>query len=147
MFSGEFSYKMDSKGRVSVPAPFRASSDGRYYITYGPDLCLFVYDEAGFKERTEILAQLDDFDPKVRQLKRVFFSGPGLQECDSHGRIKIPAVFAEYAGINKDIVLNGMSSHFEIWGKERWDEQRQQDIASYFQNYKEMTSKSVTGNP
>jgi len=143
MFSGEFSYKMDSKGRVSVPAPFRASSDGRYYITYGPDLCLFVYDESGFKERTEELNGLDDFDPKVRQLKRVFFSGPGLQECDSHGRIKIPSLLAVHAGIDKDIIMNGMSSHFEIWGKERWDEQRQQDLANYFQNYKEMTSKSV----
>ncbi|RLD09277.1 MAG: division/cell wall cluster transcriptional repressor MraZ [Chlamydiae bacterium] len=143
MFSGEFSYKMDSKGRVSVPAPFRTSSDGRYYITYGPDGCLFVYDEAGFKERAEALGKLDDFDSKVRQIKRVFFSGPGLQECDSHGRIKIPGILAEYAEIEKDVVMNGMSSHFEIWGKERWNEQRQQDIANYFQNYKEMTSKTV----
>jgi len=140
MFTGEFSYKMDSKGRVSVPAPFRASSDGRYYITCGPDGCLFVYDEAGFKERAEELAKLDDFNPKVRALKRIFFSGPGLQECDSHGRIKIPGKFAKDVGIEKNIIMNGMSSHFEIWGKERWDEQRQQDIANYFQNYKEMTS-------
>ena len=141
MFLGEFSYKIDSKGRVSVPSPFRVSSDGRYYVTCGPDSCLLVYDEAGFKKQTEALAELDDFNPKVRQIKRVFFSGPGLQECDSHGRIKIPAKFAENAGIIKDIVMNGMSSHFEIWGKERWDEQRQQDIANYYQNYKEMTSK------
>jgi len=138
MFTGEFAYKMDSKGRVSVPSPFRASADGRFFITYGPEGCLFVYDEAGFKERTEELNRLDDFEPDVRALKRVFFSGPGLQECDSHGRIKIPAILSEYAGIKKDVILNGMSSHFEIWSKERWDEQRQQDIANYFRNYKEM---------
>ena len=142
MFSGEFYYKMDAKGRVSVPSPFRDSSDGKYYITYGPDSCLFIYDEDGFEKRTAELEQLDDFDPAVRELMRVFFSGPSLQECDSHGRIKIPAVLADYAGIQKEVVVNGMSKHFEIWGRERWEEQRPQDIANYFKNYRDMTSKN-----
>jgi len=101
-----------------------------------------VYDEPGFKQREAELQQLDHFDPRVRSLNRVFFSGT-LQECDSHGRIKIPAAFIEYAGIEKDVVLNGMATHFEIWGKERWDKQRQQDISNYFENYREMTSPNA----
>jgi MraZ protein len=140
MFSGEFHYKVDAKGRVSVPAPFRANGDGKYYVTYGPDGCLFVYDEAGFKARRAELDRLDEFDPKVRSLKRVFFSGPPLQECDGYGRIKIPNQFLVYAGITKDVVVNGMAHYFEIWGKERWDEQRKADIDKYFENYREMTT-------
>jgi MraZ protein len=141
MFAGEFHFRMDAKGRVSVPAPFRAQGDGKYYVTYGPDGCLFVYDECGFKAREAELNKLDEYDPKVRSLKRVFFSGPEPQECDSHGRIKLPAQFAGYAGIDKDVVMNGMAHYFEIWGRERWEQQRQQDISKYFENYREMTTR------
>lgn len=142
MFTGEFHYKVDAKGRISVPKDFRHSSDGKYYVTYGPDSSLLVYDERGFMRRREALEKLDEFDPQVRSLKRVFFAGPPLQECDSHSRIRIPAKFMEYAGIDKDVVVNGMSSHFEIWSKEKWEEQSQKDITHYFTNYGEMTSRT-----
>jgi MraZ protein len=141
MFAGEFHFKMDAKGRVSVPAPFRAQGDGKYYVTYGPDGCLFVYDEHGFKAREAELNKLDEYDPKVRSLKRVFFSGPELQECDAVGRIKIPAPFAKYAAIDKDVVMNGMAHYFEIWSSASWEQQRQQDISKYFENYREMTTR------
>ena len=39
---------------------------------------------------------------------------------DKQGRILIPSVLREYAGIEKDAVLVGMGSHLEIWSKDRW---------------------------
>ncbi len=141
MFSGEFHHKIDAKGRVSVPAQFRTHGDGKYYVTYGPDGCLFVYDEQGFKAREAELNKLDEYNPTVRSLKRVFFSGPPLQDCDAVGRIKIPAQFASYAAIEKDVVMNGMAHYFEIWSRARWEQQRQQDISKYFENYREMTTR------
>ncbi len=140
MFSGEFHYKVDAKGRMSVPADFRAAGDGKFYITYSPDRCLQVYDEQHYLQRKAELETLDEFNPTVRSIKRVFFSGMPLQECDSHGRVKLSAKMMEHAGINGDVVLNGMATYFEVWSAERWDAQRMADMENYFDNYRKMTA-------
>ena len=57
---------------------------------------------------------------KARSLQRFFFSGAAEMEPDKQGRILIPSVLREYAGIEKDAVLVGMGSHLEIWSKDRW---------------------------
>jgi len=141
MFTGVYNYKVDTKGRLSVPSPFRAAADGKFFVTYGPDKSLLVYDGNGFEEYENRLKKLNDFDPQVRALKRVFYSGAPIQECDSHGRIKLPPAIIAFAGIEKEVVLNGMSHHFEIWDKAQYDKQHQSDIENYFQNSSAMINK------
>lgn len=138
MFVGVHPHKLDEKGRMSIPTSFRSVSDGTYYITFSPDGCLWVYDSDGFNKYLEELESLDEFDSKVRSLKRVFFSGPPPQECDSHGRIKIPAQCCDYAGLKKEVVLNGMKNYFEIWDKERWDEVFNESLSGYDGNMRDL---------
>ncbi len=141
MFTGVYNYKVDTKGRLSVPAPFRAAADGKFYVTCGLDKSLLVYDGNGFEEYESRLKKLNDFDRQVRALKRVFYSGAPIQGCDSHGRIKLPPALIEFAGIEKEVVLNGMSNHFEIWDKAEYDKQYQSDIENYSDNGSAMINK------
>jgi len=138
MFVGEFHHKADAKGRVSVPSEFRSAGDGKFYVTYGPDGCLFVYDEAGFNKHVAQFSQFEDFDSTVRRMKRVFFSGPPPQPCDISGRIKLPGHLIAHAQIKRDVVLIGMQDYFEMWGKETWDKRHEQDLADYDKNYSNM---------
>ncbi len=141
MFTGVYYFKIDTKGRISVPAQFRANAEGKFYVTYSPDKSLVVYDDKGFAEFEDRLKKLNDFDPQVRDLKRIFYGGVAPQDCDSHGRIKLPPSIIDFAGIEKDVVVNGMSNHFEIWDKARFEQKHQQAIANYFQNSSAMTGK------
>ncbi len=143
MFTGVFYFKVDTKGRISVPAPFRAIAEGNFYVTVSPDESLVVYDEKGFAEFEDRLKRLNDFDPQVRELKRIFYGGVAPQGCDSHGRIKLPPAIINFAGIEKEVVVNVMSNHIEILYKDRFEQKQQQAIENYFQNSSAMMNKQV----
>ena len=59
-------------------------------------------------------------DSKSRQLKRFFFASATDVEPDKQGRIVLPAVLREYAGLTKDVVVIGASDRAEIWDAARW---------------------------
>ncbi len=137
MYLGEHFHKVDSKGRVSMPSEFRSMSDGKYFVTYGVDRCLYVYDESGFRAQAAVVFKLDDSKDEARALKRVFFRATP-QNCDGPGRILLSARQQEHAGIKKDVVVVGMNDHIEIWSQEDWDRQQQQDLANYHGNVAKM---------
>ena len=58
----------------------------------------------------------------TRQFTRFFLAGAAECELDKQGRILLPAVLREFAGLEKDVVLVGSASKIEIWSKERFDE-------------------------
>ena len=55
-------------------------------------------------------------------MTRFFLAGATVCEVDKQGRILIPAVLREFAGLEKDVVLVGVASRIEIWSKDRWTE-------------------------
>ena len=60
-------------------------------------------------------------DKEARQFTRFFLAGAASVEVDKQGRILLPAVLREFAGITKDAVLVGVGSRVEIWSKDRWE--------------------------
>ena len=56
----------------------------------------------------------------ARKFSRFFFAGAADCEVDKQGRILIPSVLREFAGIGKEAVLVGVLNRVEIWSKERW---------------------------
>ena len=60
-------------------------------------------------------------DKEARQFTRFFLAGAASVEVDKQGRILLPAVLREFAGITKDAVLVGVGSIVEIWSKDRWE--------------------------
>ncbi|MCU0663181.1 MAG: division/cell wall cluster transcriptional repressor MraZ [Myxococcota bacterium] len=126
MFRGRFDTTFDSKGRTSLPARFRellgASDDGRLVLTTALEPCLVVYPYSGWCEFEKRLAALPSFDPGVKQIKRLYVAGAVECAMDGHGRILVPAVLREYAGLERDAVWTGMVGHMELWDLGRWSE-------------------------
>lgn len=60
-------------------------------------------------------------DKEVRQFTRFFLAGAASVEVDKQGRILLPSVLRDFAGITKDTVLIGVGSRIEIWSKDRWE--------------------------
>lgn len=123
MFRGRFEHAIDSKGRLSVPTRYRdilaTHYDDRLIIT-NFDGCLWAYPVAEWLAVEQKIAALPQFMDEVKALQRVFVSGATECAVDKAGRILVPPLLREYAGIIKEVVLVGMTRRLELWARERW---------------------------
>ncbi len=140
-FMGEFQHSIDGKGRLIVPAKFRDGLGNCFVVTKGLDKCLSVYPMDQWKKLEEKLAALPTTDPNARGIVRFIFSGATECEIDKQGRILLPSNLREYAKLDKDAVLVGISNRVEIWSKDIWAEYQVMTEAS---SYEAMAEK-LTG--
>lgn len=122
MFMGEYNHTIDAKGRLIIPSKFREILGDAFVVTKGLDGCLFVYDNEEWKRFEEKLRALPITNKEARQFVRFFLAGATEAEVDKQGRILIPNVLREFAELTKDVVLVGVGSRIEIWGKERFED-------------------------
>lgn len=127
MFIGEYQHILDPKGRVIMPSKFRDDLGEKFVVTKGLDNCLFVYPLDEWQELERKLRTLPLTSKDARAFTRFFFSGASECELDKQGRILIPANLREYATLDKDLVIIGVSSRVEIWSKGKWDEYNDDD--------------------
>ena len=121
MLLGEYRHNVDVKGRVSVPSKFRGDLGQSFVVTKGLDNCLFMYSKNEWKTFENKLKQLPLTNQDARSFMRFFFAGATECEVDKQGRINIPQNLREYANIQKDVVIVGVSTRAEIWDSNNWD--------------------------
>jgi MraZ protein len=126
MFYGEYEHSLDRKSRVIIPAKFREAFKDHYaekfFITRGLDGCLFLFTEDEWKKQELKFKSMSFTKQEARKFNRLYFSGASEVICDSQGRILIPQYLKEFAKIEKDVVIIGVSNRIEIWGKLKWKE-------------------------
>ena len=122
MFMGEYSHTLDAKGRLIIPTKFREELGDEFIVTKGLDGCLFVFPQNEWQAFEEKLRTLPLTQKGARQFTRFFVAGATPCTLDKQGRILLPAVLREFAGLDKDVVLAGMLNRVEIWSKEKWTE-------------------------
>ncbi|GGB45101.1 division/cell wall cluster transcriptional repressor MraZ [Virgibacillus dakarensis] len=122
MFMGEFQHNIDAKGRIIVPAKFREELGESFVVTRGLDKCLFAYPMNEWKLLEEKLKKLPLTKKDARAFTRFFFSGAVECEIDKQGRINIPQPLRNYAVLEKECVVIGVSNRIEFWASENWDD-------------------------
>jgi len=122
MFMGEYQHSIDDKGRIIIPAKFRDLLGTSFVATRGLDSCIFVYpmDEWGIMEQK--LKSLSLMKSDARAFSRFFFSGATECVWDKQGRVNLPINLRQYAKLDKDCVILGVSNRVEIWNKELWEQ-------------------------
>lgn len=121
MFYGEYQHTIDPKGRVIMPSKFREGLGEKFIVTKGLDNCLFAYSSEEWRNLQARLQTLPFSDKDARAFIRFFFSGAAECEVDKQGRILIPQSLREYAGLDKDLFVIGVSTRVEIWDKAKWE--------------------------
>lgn len=122
MFMGEYHHSIDNKGRLIIPAKFREDLGEMFIITRGLDQCLFGYPLSEWKILEEKLKGLPLTKKDARAFTRFFFSGATESELDKQGRVNLPAPLLQYAKLEKDCVILGVSNRIEIWSKQIWED-------------------------
>jgi len=105
-----------------MPVKFREALGSKFVLTKGLDSCLFVYPNEEWINFEKKLRSLPLTSRDARAFIRFFFAGACECELDKQGRILIPGNLREYAGLEKDLVIIGVSTRVEIWSKDKWDE-------------------------
>jgi len=126
-FLGEFDCKLDAKGRMMIPVGLKkqlpeAVSEG-LVINRGFEKHLVIYTRKEWDKIVEDLGKLNSYEKKTREFIRYFTRGASELLLDSAGRVLLPKSLLEYAGINADVVLSCQFNKIEVWAKDAYDAQ------------------------
>jgi MraZ protein len=124
LFLSTFVNKVDRKGRVSVPATFRAAVADQSFpgIVVFPSFRYQALDGSGIQrmeEMSERLNSLDEFSEEHENLGMLFAAAQPLP-FDTEGRIVLPENLAQYAHITDSAAFVGLGKSFQIWEPNRF---------------------------
>lgn len=125
-FKGTHTVRRDGKGRVSIPAAFRAVLKGDHPATPGPNgavvlrpshkyPCVEGWHPAAFEAQGSQIQQLPRFSDEEDDLALALYSDAVDAEPDKEGRIVLPRELADHAGLGEEVTFVGAGSHFQIW--------------------------------
>lgn len=127
-FIGEYTAKVDDKGRVVFPAPFKSLMpvDGDMRFVIRKDIfgdCLEMYTYAEWERQSEeVKAKLNFFNKEHAMFWREYMRNRALVEPDAKlGRISIPGKLLNTIGVTKEVVFSGNDFKIEVWAKEKFE--------------------------
>ena len=134
-FRGESVHKVDQKGRVSVPAPFRRvleegdpdwteGLNPNFVLIYGMPSghCLEGYTIEGAARLDEKVSRMGSFSRERRALERLLNTQSVYVAVDENGRIVLPQRLREMFGLEEEALFAGMGEHFQIWAPKAYGE-------------------------
>jgi len=134
MFRGANKLTLDVKGRMVMPTRYRERLQercgGKLVVTVDKDQCLLIYPLPDWEEIERKLMRLPTLNPQARRLQRLMVGHATDLELDGHGRVLLPPNLREYGLLTRDAVLIGQGLRFELWDEARWNERREEWLAS-----------------
>ncbi|WP_421777500.1 division/cell wall cluster transcriptional repressor MraZ [Gardnerella sp. KA00603] len=118
---GTYTPKIDDKGRVALPAKFRAQLGKGFVMARGQERCVYVLPMTEFQRMTTQIQRTSMSNKSARDYLRVFLSGAVDEEPDKQGRIVVPPMLRDYASLGNEIVVIGVGTRAEIWNKSAWE--------------------------
>jgi MraZ protein len=123
LFLGEYDHAIDDRSRVTLPRKIRQEIGAEEVIvSRGFDACIFGFDRESWEREATKQLEAPVTNETARSIRRYMFAGAEKVEMDKLGRILLPALLKEYAGITGEVVIIGAGDHFEIWDRNKWIE-------------------------
>ncbi len=125
-FIGTYECKIDTKGRLLVPAPLKkqlsSSLEAGFVLkrsVFQP--CLELYPMAEWNQMMEKVNGLNRFVKQNNDFIRRFTAGVKVVEIDNLGRLLVPKDLLVFAKMQKDLVLSSAVNIIEIWDKDLYE--------------------------
>lgn len=129
---GSHHNRLDAKGRVSIPAPFRnelKAEAGGAALVLRPSHnhpCIEGWPAAAFAELSASLDQIDVFSAEREDLAMALYADAYSVEPDKEGRIVLPDSLIDHAGLTDAVVFTGAGKTFLIWEPAAAERRRQE---------------------
>ena len=128
MFMGEYNHTIDAKGRLIVPSKFREQLGDEFVVTKGGWMAVFLCTITPSGKSSKRSYRHSHLPIRMPENSPSFFlAGASACEVDRQGRILLPSVLRDFAGLEKEVVLVGVGSRIEIWNKATWAEKNVYD--------------------
>lgn len=118
-FKGQAEYSIDSKGRIAIPAKMRnvlkPEALSTFTITRGFERCIFLYPMDTWLGKEAEISSLNNYNKETRDFVRSTLMWAEDMVLDSQGRVSIPKILAEFAGITDKGLIIGALDHLELW--------------------------------
>jgi MraZ protein len=141
LFLGTYTPRLDDKGRMFLPAKFRRALEDGLVITRGQERCLYVFSREEFERITTQWHSSPTTSRAVRDYQRVFLSGASDEAPDKQGRLTIPQILREYAGLQTECTVIGAGNRVEVWDSAAWEAY----LAQTEQSFAEQSEEVVPG--
>ena len=119
--TGEFECKLDNKGRMTIPAGLKKklpeADDEGLVINRGFKKYLVIYTKQEWDKKLDELNKLNQYESKNIEFIRYFTRGASELSIDTAGRVNLPQLLLDYAGITGDVVLTCQINKIEVWDK------------------------------
>ena len=124
MFLGEYEYKVDNKGRLPLPPKFRQELAGELVLTKGLEKCIAIYTTAEWHKVADTLSAQAVPSSKFRTMNRAMFGTAFSLSLDGQGRIALPSLLRNHAGIGDTAIVAGANNCIEIWNPILWESEK-----------------------
>ena len=118
-FTGEFSYSLDNKGRLNIPAKFRnvlsKENQQSFVITRGMDTCIWAYPHQIWLTIEDELRKLSSLSRTNRSFIRSTVRYASTVQYDKQGRIALSQNLIDYAQLKNNALIIGVVNKIEIW--------------------------------
>ena len=118
-FIGEYSYTVDTKGRINIPSKFRSSlskeNKNSLVITRGMDKCVWIYPLVIWKSIEDEFRKLSSLSSVNRSFIRNTVRHASISKLDKQGRIALNQNIMTFSNITKNALIIGMVNKIEIW--------------------------------
>jgi MraZ protein len=124
---------IDAKGRLALPAPIRRAleemGEQQLVLTYSSQGSVWAWTQSHYEQKVELpLMEQDPFSPEVLDFAHSLMSTANDVEVDGQGRLRIPPVLRELAGLDKDCVVHVLLGRIEIWDRLAWEARFQDSV-------------------
>jgi MraZ protein len=134
-FKGSYTYAVDNKGRVNLPAKLRKyvspEANDTFVVMRGFEKCLFVYPIDEWNKVEQNLRNLSSYNPEHRSFVRLMLELASETQLDAQARLSIPQELREFADIQNDVRILGMLDKIELWNPKIYDEYKNGQPESY----------------
>jgi MraZ protein len=126
-FIGDYTCKVDVKGRIILPAAFKKQmpADAQDHFVVRKDIfenCLVLYAiEDWDRQLIKIRKKLNPYNREQNMFLRNFFKGTAELSLDNNNRILVPKKLMDLIGADRDVVLAGQDGRIEIWAADIYD--------------------------
>lgn len=140
MLIGSYFGNLGEKRRTAIPKKYLNELGEKPILAKWYEDCLIlVTNEFWEKLFIRLTGGTKVLGLGVRDIERFILGSAFEAEPDNQGRIIIPEILANYAGLTKDLVFVGLSDRVEIWNKEVWDK-KSMELAKTTKEYIENIS-------
>ncbi len=125
MLIGQFSSRVNEKGRVALPKKLRQELGEQLIITQGYERSLIVVAQSAWQELIAGTGDKPFIIGPARDTSRFLLGSASHVDLDGQGRFVIPPYLREFGAISDTTIFLGLGRYVEMWAEKTWKEYRQ----------------------